>query len=138
MTLKDSVDKFINIAKKQPNINYANEGDIYKLNSLPNIDYGVFWVTQTDHVITENTLTYNLVLFYVDRLFQDESNTLEVQSTAILQLNNIINQFIMENDVELDGEIKVTTFTQRFTDFCAGAWAEISIVADNNIGICGY
>lgn len=139
MTLVDIVKEFENIASKQPNINHVGNGDIYTLNSLPNIDYSVFFVTQTNHQQSENTITYNLVLYYIDRLFQDNSNTLEVQSTAILMLGNIINIFNQLNpDAQIDYDVNYTTFTHKFNDYCAGAWADITITTDNELGICGY
>ena len=93
MTLYEIVNEFLNIAKQQPNINYTGEGDIYQLNSLPNIDYSVFYVTQTNHSQNENTVSYTLTLYYIDRLLQDASNRLQIQSQGILVLNNIINIF---------------------------------------------
>lgn len=139
MTLYDIITKFKEIALKQPNVNYANDGDIYVLNSLPNIDYGVFFVTQTNHQQSENTMTYNLVLYYVDRLTGDENNKLEVQSTGIMTLGNIINIFnIKYPDVEINYDIQYHTFTQQFADHCAGVWADVTITADNNFGVCGY
>jgi hypothetical protein len=49
MTLVEIVKILLDIAKQQPNINYVGEGDIYTLNSLPNIDYSVFYITQNAH-----------------------------------------------------------------------------------------
>ena len=94
------------IAMEQPNINYTGVGDIYDLNDTPNLKYGVFFITQSSHIIGEDTTQFQLTLYYVDRLFQDKSNTLEIQSTGIQLLNNIINQFNYEYsnvNVEFDG-----------------------------------
>jgi hypothetical protein len=127
------------IAKQQPNINYVGEGDIFSLNSLPDIDYSVFFVTQTNHSLGEDTITYNLVLYYIDRLLQDKSNELEVQSSAILMLNNIINIFNQLNpDAQINYDVDFNTFTHKFTDFCAGVFCNISITIDNEVGVCGY
>lgn len=138
MTLYEIVNKLKDIAKKQPNINYVGEGDIYTLNSLPNIDYSVFFVTQTTHRQRENTLVYTLYLYYIDRLFTDECNTLDVQSNGIVALENIINTLYNGEDITIDGEITYNTFTHRFADACAGVYATVNIVVDNNLGICSY
>lgn len=139
MTLYEIVHGFLDIARKQPNINYVGEGDIYSLNSKPNIDYSVFWVTQTDHSFDEDTITYNLTLFYVDRLLKDESNELMVQSNSMVQLQNIINIFSnMNPDIEIEYNVQVKNFTHRFTDMCAGSYAEITLIVNNDIEICGY
>lgn len=138
MTLLEIVNKLKNIAIKQPNINYVGDGDIYSLNTLPNIEYGVFFITQTNHTQNENTTDYTLTLFYVDRVTGDGSNKLAIQSNGITLLTNIINLFLMENDVEMDYGIQYTTFLQRFTDDCAGVYCNITITTDNEIGMCGY
>lgn len=139
MTLIEIVNEFEKIARKQPNINYVGNGDIYSLNGLPNIDYSVFFITQSEHQQSENTVTYNLTLYYVDRVIKDGDNTLSVQSTGMMVLANIINIFNQLNpDVEVDYDINYTTFTHKFTDDCAGVFCSVSITADADLGICGY
>ena len=138
MTLIEIVNEFENIARKQPNINFVGNGDIYSLNGLPNIDYSVFFITQSEHQQSENTVTYNLILYYVDRIIKDGDNTLSVQSTGMMVLANIINIFNQLNpDVEVDYDINYTTFTHKFTDDCAGVFCNVSITADADLGICG-
>ena len=137
MTLYDIVTTLINIAKKQPNINYTGEGDIYILNSLPNIDYSVFYITQNNHTQREDTVNYNLTLFYIDRVNSSGNNVLQIQSTGMLALNNIINKFNNLYDVEV-GDIDFTTFVHRFQDDCAGVYANVTITADAELGTCGF
>lgn len=137
MTLYDIVTTLINIAKKQPNINYTGEGDIYILNSLPNIDYSVFFITQNNHTQREDTVNYNLTLFYIDRVNSSGNNVLQIQSTGMLALNNIINNFNNLYDVEV-GDIDYTTFVHRFQDDCAGVYANVTITADAELGTCGF
>lgn len=138
MTLLEIVKALKDIALKQPNINYVGEGDIYSLNTLPNIDYGVFFITQSNHSKNENTTTYTLTLFFVDRVTADGSNKLAIQSNGITLLANIINIFQLKNDVEIDENIDYTTFLQRFADDCSGVFCTVNITTDNGIGLCGY
>lgn len=139
MTLYEVVDSFLNIAKNVPNINYVGQGDIYSLNTLPNVEYGVFFITQTNHQMSENTITYNLTLFYVDRLKSDGSNKLQIQSQGISTLGNIINLFSLHNDeVDIEYDIQYTTFLQRFADECSGVFCNVSVTTDNNVGLCGF
>lgn len=139
MSLYEIVKSLQEIAKQQPNINYVGEGDIYILNTQPNIDYSVFFITQTNHSQYENTIEYKLTLFYVDRLMTDESNRLKIQSEGIMMLGNIINIFNQKYpDVEVEYNVNHTTFLQKFADSCAGVFADVTIIADNNIGVCGY
>lgn len=139
MTLLEVVNSFLNIAKNVPNINYVGTGDIYTLNTLPNVNYGVFYVTQVSHQQSENTIKYNLTLYYVDRLKTDESNKLQIQSAGIVALGNIINLFSMKNEeVDVEYDIQYTTFLQRFADSCAGVFCNVTITTENNVGLCGF
>lgn len=138
MTLYEICQAMQEIAMEQPNINYTGVGDIYDLNDTPNLKYGVFFITQSSHIIGEDTTQFQLTLYYVDRLFQDKSNTLQIQSVGIQLLNNIINQFNYEySNVNVEFDVNCTTFTHKFSDYCAGVFAQVTVEVDNNLGICG-
>ena len=138
MTLFEIINKLKDIAINKPNINWVGDGDVYTLNSLPNIDYSVFFITQNDHSIYQDTITYSLNLFYIDRISDSEDNTLNIQSDGMLQLTNIINTLVFSEDVDVDGEISFTPFIQRFADQCAGIYCNVRFVVDNNLGVCSY
>lgn len=130
MTLKEIVNSIVSIAKAQPNVNSTFVGDIYELNHYNDVDYSAFVVTQQQHNINneEGYIAYNFNLFYVDRLTADESNRLDVQSTAISFLNAVIA------DLEMLGLIindyTINTFNEKFNDVCAGAYATLAIRAN--------
>ena len=138
MTLFELINKLKNIAISKPNINFVGDGDVYTLNSLPNIDYSVFFITQNDHSIYQDTITYSLNLFYIDRISDSEDNVLNIQSDGMLQLTNVINTLVFSEDVDVDGEITFTPFIQRFADQCAGVYCTVRFVVDNNLGTCNY
>lgn len=138
MTLFELINKLKDIAISKPNINYAGDGDVYTLNSLPNIDYSVFFITQNEHSIYQDTITYNLNLFYIDRISDSEDNTLNIQSDGMLQLTNIINTLVFSEDVDVDGDITFIPFIQRFADNCSGVYCTVRFVCNNNLGVCSY
>ena len=138
MTLFEIINKLKDIAISKPNINWVGDGDVYVLNSLPNIDYSVFFITQNDHLIDSDTITYNLNLFYIDRISDSEDNVLNIQSDGILQLTNIINTLVFTEDVDVDGEITFVPFIQRFSDNCSGVYCNVRFVCENNLGNCSY
>lgn len=139
MTLQEIVNQFLTIAGSQPNINYVGEGDIKKLNSLPNVDYSVFYVTQGTHSVSEDTTTYTFYLYYVDRLTSNDDNTLSICSNGMVVLHNIINLFNeIADDAQIIYDIQFQPFTHRFADDCAGVYATIQIETDNNLGVCAY
>ena len=112
------------IAKAQPNVGFTSEGDVYVLNALQNIEYAAVIVTQNTHTEDEAFRTYNLYVFYVDRLLDDKSNRLEIQSAGLECLSNIAAT--LRNEYEV-GEIRYTPFNERFDSECAGVYMEISI-----------
>ena len=138
MTLFEIINKLKDIAISKPNINFVGDGDVYVLNSLPNIDYSVFFITQNDHSIDSDTITYSLNLFYIDRISDSEDNTLNIQSDGMLQLTNVINTLVFSEDVDVEGEITFTPFIQRFADQCAGVYCTVRFIVDNNLGTCNY
>lgn len=138
MTLFELINKLKDIAIRKPNINYAGDGDVYTLNSLPDINYSVFFITQNEHSIYQDTITYNLNLFYIDRISDSEDNVLNIQSDGMLQLTNIINTLVFSEDVDVEGDITFVPFIQRFADNCSGVYCTVRFVCDNNLGTCSY
>ena len=138
MTLFELINKLKDIAINKPNINFVGDGDVYVLNSLPDINYSVFFITQNDHSIYQDTITYNLNLFYIDRISDSEDNTLNIQSDGMLQLTNIINTLLFYEDVDVEGEITFVPFIQRFADNCSGVYCNVRFTVDNNLGTCSY
>lgn len=138
MTLYEIINNLLAIAKSKPNINFVGEGDIYELNNLPDIEYSVFYITQETHNIDENTNSFTLNLFYVDRLTENNNNRLIIQSNGIEAITNIVNTMVMTENIDIDYPLTFTPFNQRFADDCAGVYCTITLITDANIGICEY
>lgn len=134
MTLKEVFDSLNTIALSQPDINgIVKSGNIYDLNEDRNAKYSVFCVTQGTHSydFINGFNSFNFILYYVDRLQSDGDNKVEIQSTAIETLKNIIRVFSKENDVDI-ASASFEVFTQSFSSLCAGAYATISIEVDDD------
>lgn len=115
-------------AMQQPAVNMIVRDDVRKLNDNPADRYAAFVWTQGQHSgsLDNDFRTYRFTLFYVDRLLHDKSNTTEVQSVAMDVLENIVRMVADVLEVE---SWTYDTFTQRFTDECAGAYVSINISA---------
>lgn len=137
MTLYEIIENLKNIAITKNNINYVGDGDIYKLNSTPDISYSVFFITENTHNIDIDTNTYSLNLFYIDRLTADKDNELKIKSDGITILKNIVNEFnSLYDNVSITFPFQITTFLQRFADDCAGVYAVVQFEVDNLVGEC--
>lgn len=128
MTLLELIKTMEVIASHQPSINMVVENDIFRLNTKADAKYGVFAFVQGQHStsIDSNVITYAFTLFYVDRLKNDRSNQIEIQSVGIQTLDNIIRQL---DDMGIYSETSYSfqVFNQRFTDECAGVFCNVNL-----------
>ena len=138
MTLLETTRLIEYIGSKMPNVNtVVDTENIYDLNADNyEVKYSAFVVQQQQHMSNqEGFITYNFNLYYIDRLTIDKKNKLEIQSTAINVLQNIIN--IMQDRsfvTDVTGSA-FTTFTEQFTAECAGAYCSIAVTTPN-ISLC--
>lgn len=127
MTLAEVIKQIEAVASAQPAINMIVENDIFRLNTIKPAQYGVFGFTQGQHTgNTENDfISYAFTLFYVDRLVNGKYNEIDIQSTGVSVLDNIIRTL-----AELGFGVQPYTFqsfNQRFTDECAGVYSSVTI-----------
>ena len=126
MTLAQLIRLFEGVAKEQPSINMIVQQDVFRMNSAPSLKYGVFAWTQGQHSGNINGMvSYSFSFFYVDRLKEDQSNQIEIQSVGCETIGNILRT-LEEYDVEV-GSYTLQTFNQRFTDECAGVFANVTL-----------
>jgi hypothetical protein len=128
MTLQQVIKAFEVVASQQPSVNMIVQNDIFRLNSKSNARYGVFGWTQGQHSTSADSsmFTYSFVFFYVDRLKNDRSNEIEVQSVGIQTLDNILRK-LEDFDIFVGSSYSFQTFNQRFLDECAGVFCNVSL-----------
>ena len=126
MTLSQLIQTIERVASMQPSINMIVQQDVFRINSAPSLKYGVFAWTQGQHSGSINGMqTYSFSLFYIDRLLEDLSNQIEIQSVGCETIGNILRA-LDEADVEV-GNYTIQTFNQRFTDECAGIFCNVNL-----------
>lgn len=126
MTLQEIIKILQDIALTQPNVRSVGEGDIYDtLNAEGSTRYAYFFITQNKHTQTEDVDRYSLNVFYIDRLEDDKSNKLQIQSIGKEVLSNIFNTFADDFDADFSG-VDFQVFTERFSDYCAGVYATVT------------
>lgn len=128
MTLSELIKAMEVVASKQPSIKMVVENDIFRLNGKADAKYGVFAFVQQQHTtsIESNVITYAFTLFYVDRLKNDRSNQIEIQSVGIQTLDNIIRT-LDEMGIYSENKYSFQVFNQRFVDECAGVFCNVSL-----------
>jgi hypothetical protein len=132
MNFKETINKILEVANSRKTVNEVGYGDIYEhLNSGEHKYPCVFLTVDTVSSNLEVGVdTINGYLYYVDRLTEDNSNKVEIQSYSITILESILNELAdIFNSV---GMTNITLFTQKFADMCAGGYVEISIGYEAN------
>lgn len=122
------VNDFLSIAKQNPFIKGVEYGNIYEQHNSGNIEYNTFTLTQGENSSqTENEITYNFIAFVTDRLLEDKSNLLYVQSACKTILDNILIAFKEQHS---GWSIDTETFSfweEKFNDYCAGCFVNFSV-----------
>ena len=128
MTLKEAIKVIEEVASRQPSVNMIVENDVFRLNANADARYGVFAWLQGQHStsIDSNTLSLQFTFFYVDRLTEDKSNQLEIQSVGIQTLDNILRK-LDDLGMWVSNNYTFQTFNQRFLDECAGVFCNVTI-----------
>lgn len=137
MTLYDIIKALEGISIEQPNVKMIVPDNIYDLNDRADAEYGVFGYVQGQHSTNGNFITYAFTLFYVDRLTEDKGNRQHIQSTGIATLSNVLYTLGEEFPVEVVSST-FESFTERFSDECAGVMATVSISAPRPIICANY
>lgn len=111
-----------------PNVETFGCGDIYLLSSTTPV-YSVMWLSLVSRSDYEMVTTYNVNLFYVDRLVKDLSNEEQIISEGMEALETVIATLKRDPGVLWSDSVKVTftPFRERFSDECAGVYANLSI-----------
>ena len=128
MTLQQVIKAFEVVASQQPSVNMIVQNDIFRLNSKSDARYGVFGWTQGQHSSSADSsmFAYSFTFFYVDRLKNDVSNQIEVQSVGIQTLDNILRK-LDDMGIYVSSTYNFQTFNQRFLDECAGVFCSVTL-----------
>ena len=137
MTLKNLTDNIAIAAKNEKIINYSAAGtSLYQLNPKAIDAYPVLFQSPTgEHLVTDNYTTYELTLYYLDRLTDDNINDIDIYSAAIEELKNLVRKIeTIDGVFKVEDGYRITNFadTESFDDRLAGAYTTIQVVTINN------
>lgn len=131
MNLEELCKRICTIAEGDALIRSARYGgSVYEINAegrRPPEFALVYLQPSSPHVVAENTIAFGFNVFYLDRLLDSGDNAMEVQSTAVAVLDNLVKGI-----ADLEGVISVTypwqcvnyVATEGFADRLAGAYAQ--------------
>ena len=117
---------------------YTSQSPYEYWNAKGDVQYGSVCFCIKKSRMRSNTITYDAVLYYGDRVVDTPSNKEQIWSDA----NNVIQNIVGTSNMQGDGEVSVsypydiTNFEQKFADNLAGAYATLSIDT-RGTGECG-
>ena len=133
MKLKEIILTIKDFSLNYHNVNSFYDGDIYdNLNGTQQVDYTSVVVTQAPHnfYFQDEYMMLNFNVFYVDRLTSNGDNRLDIQSAACDFFYRLIE--FMEDKAMIVQDYQITTFQEKFSDLCAGAYLTFSVRVDLN------
>ena len=117
---------------------YSSQSPYEYWNAKGDVQYGSVCFCIKKSRMRSNTITYDAVLYYGDRVVDTPSNKEQIWSDA----NNVIQNIVGTINMQSDGDVSVsypydiTNFEQKFADNLAGAYATLSIET-RGTGECG-
>lgn len=136
MTLLELCRELGEMAKAQELVNYSAAGSsLGELNPLSVDWYPLFFIIPSGtHTVYEDTTRYDLTLYHIDRLLEDNTNTIDVFSSAIENLKNIlIGARSIPGVVDVEETYTIRNFMpEKQNDRLAGAYAQVRITVVND------
>jgi len=103
------------------------QGDLWEINPKE-LDYTVLWAIEESVSLNERTLTYNIRLLSMDRVLPAEENENEVLSDTLSILLDFVAYFRqLHTDVDIQKNVTIEPFTERFDDKVSGHSMVLSI-----------
>ena len=136
MTLKNLCNAISDIALGEKIVHSALAGtSLYQINPQTIKDYPAIFIAPTgQHLVTDNYTTYEISLYYFDRLLEDNANDIDIYSASIEELKNLIRKIEAISTVyKVEDGYRITNFadTESFNDRLAGSYTTIDIVTIN-------
>jgi len=125
-TLKEVINKINEIVSNNPIYNQFGDGNIWEVDGNSDIQYPLVWVDYETipHNIADQSITLNVDIWFVDLVFDDESNELDIKSNT-LETAIDFTKYLKENYNNLDfyvreGTSQALSFSEKWNDKVAG------------------
>jgi hypothetical protein len=139
MTLSNLIGKLKQIQANHPMLNTFGEGNIYDyVDNGGEIVYPVMWVITKPSTLVKTSLRYNISMLFGDLLLEDKSNRLQVQSDMMQIALDVVSKLNFDNEYNfnIDTNVNIDFFQERFDDFTAGAICDITIIDPSPLDLC--
>lgn len=138
MTLKTLLNKIGKVAINEKLVNFFLAGtSLYQLNPLTVVEYpALALIPSGNHRVEFDTTTYEITLYDLDRLLEDSSNDLDIYSSTIEELKNLVLKIReIEGVVNVEDTYTIRNFSsiEGMNDRVYGSYATIRVTVTNNL-----
>ena len=141
-TLKEIVNKIKDIVTSNPLYNSTGDGNIWEVDGNINIKYPLIWLDYetNPHIINNGSVTINMDIWFVDLVFADESNELQIKSDTLESAVDFV-KFLKQNTDSLnfyikDGNWNALSFSEKWNDKVSGCKLSIQITSKGAGSTC--
>lgn len=120
------VSTILKTAKAHEFVQEVCYGDIYEFENSGERKYANVVLSAQNATTDGDVTTYSFNLFATDRLADDKSNKLEVQSVCKTILSQIMAKEAEDYAVTMSG-VNYTFWTEKFNDLCAGCYVSFAV-----------
>lgn len=111
-------------------------GDVYALWNNNSIKYSAVNLAIEDITVNDNYSEYNIILYYGDRLLQDDSNFNFIQIDGEKILTEIIENLKNVDGIDVETPYTFVPFQQKFADYLGGVYVRLTLQAQGDT-YCG-
>lgn len=125
------------VSMKVPTVNSYYSRDVYEVWNTTEVKYGSMAFNLQNTRQTDKSRTFEGVLYYADRLTEDNSNFLDIYADADNAIANVLFELKdMTEETEFEiGDFQIVHFQQKFADMLAGGYATITITVSNGCDV---
>lgn len=124
------------IAEQIPLVNSFYTLSPYESWNVKEVQYGSVSFVVTNVNTREQTTTYDTVIYYADRLTEDNSNLDSIHSDSAVAIQTIVGAINQSDEyITVDYPVGITLFEQSFSDNLAGGYANLTITVEG-MGEC--
>ena len=127
------------IAKQIKLVQSVSDGDVYAAYNNNERKYAAVNVDCENIQRNEQGVTYSLILYYADRLQQNDENFNAIVTDGVNCLQTIINAITSDDNSQVVyylNPIVYTPYRQKFADYLGGVYARVQLVTEFELGGC--
>lgn len=111
-------------------------GDVYTLWNNGEIKYGAVNLAIEEIRLNDDMATYSVILYFADRLLQDDENNNNIQLDGSIALEAILTLLQDKYNLVVEKPYSFIPFTQKFADYLGGVYVRCNITTSNSFDIC--